>query len=353
MGQYTRDAIGRIVQKTETVGGVTKTYRYSNDRAGRLAQVTQDGAITATYSYDTNGNRLSGPGLTAAPNYDLQDRLITYGDTTYTYTDNGELTSTTTSGIVTTYSYDALGNLKSVTLPQSIVIDYIVDGQNRRIAKKVNGALVQGFLYESRLRPIAELDGSGNVVSRFVYATHANVPGYMVKGGVTYRIITDDLGTPRLIVSTADGSIVQRLDYDEFGNNISDSNPGFQPFGFAGGLYDRETRLVRFGVRDYDPSIARWASKDPIGFGGRDSNFGQLSPAFASRCRSGSGDRQRVALPRSPEAGQLRRTERWGYGNPPPACPTWPYQQAWTLARNRQNRVPSRGTRRFPHRGIF
>jgi hypothetical protein len=33
------------------------------------------------------------------------------------------------------------------------------------------------------------------------------------------------------------GSIAQRVDYDAFGNVILDTNPGFQPFGFAGGLY--------------------------------------------------------------------------------------------------------------------
>jgi hypothetical protein len=27
---------------------------------------------------------------------------------------------------------------------------------------------------------------------------------------------------------------------DEFGNVLADSNPGFQPFGFAGGLYDAD-----------------------------------------------------------------------------------------------------------------
>ena len=30
-------------------------------------------------------------------------------------------------------------------------ITYIIDGQNRRIGKKVNGALVEGFLYRSQL----------------------------------------------------------------------------------------------------------------------------------------------------------------------------------------------------------
>ena len=40
----------------------------------------------------------------------------------------------------------------------------------------------------------------------------------------------------------------------------------FQPFGFAGGIYDTDTKLVRFGARDYDPRVGRWTTKDPIRF---------------------------------------------------------------------------------------
>jgi hypothetical protein len=61
-------------------------------------------------------------------------------------------------------------------------------------------------------------------------------------------------------VNSADGSIAQKLDYDEFGNVLTDSNPGFIPFAFAGGLYDQDTKLVRFGARDYDPEA--WAVDD-------------------------------------------------------------------------------------------
>ena len=50
-------------------------------------------------------------------------------------------------------------------------------------------------------------------------------------------------------------------------------SPGFQPFGFAGGLYDPQTKLTRFGARDYDAETGRWTSKDPILFSGGDANL--------------------------------------------------------------------------------
>jgi RHS repeat-associated protein len=77
----------------------------------------------------------------------------------------------------------------------------------------------------------------------------------------------------RLVVDVSDGSVAQRLDYDEFGNVTTDTSPGFQPFGFAGGLYDPDAGLVRFGARDYDPATGRWTAKDPIGFTGGDTNL--------------------------------------------------------------------------------
>ncbi|MDQ3280948.1 MAG: IPT/TIG domain-containing protein [Acidobacteriota bacterium] len=257
---YARDAGGRISSDG------SRGYEY--DAAGRLVRVTSGGSAVAEYSYDVNSNRTEHRWLggTNTASYDAQDRLLRYGDTTYEYTQNGELKSKTLAGSTTTFEYDALGGLRRVVLPQGRTIDYVIDGQNRRVGKKVNGTLVQGWLYSDQLRLAAELDGSNAVVSRFLYGSHGTVPDYMIRGAVTYRIISDHLGSPRLVVNTADGTIVQRMEYDEFGRVLSDTNPGFQPFGFAGGLYDADTGLVRFGARDYDPYTGRWTTKDPILF---------------------------------------------------------------------------------------
>jgi RHS repeat-associated protein len=69
-------------------------------------------------------------------------------------------------------------------------------------------------------------------------------------------------------VNSSTGAVAERIDYDEWGQVLADTAPGFQPFGFAGGLYDRDTGLVRFGARDYDPRTGRWTNKDPLRFGG-------------------------------------------------------------------------------------
>jgi RHS repeat-associated protein len=45
------------------------------------------------------------------------------------------------------------------------------------------------------------------------------------------------------------------------------------PIAFAGGLYDKDTKLIKFGYREYDSITGRWITKDPIDFSGGDSNL--------------------------------------------------------------------------------
>jgi YD repeat-containing protein len=268
--EFVRDSLGRITQKRESsresAGSSTQktvvwSYRY--DAVGRLSEVKLGDTLTTTYSYDANGNRLSKvtPAGAESGAYDDQDRMLSYGDARYLYSEFGDLKFKIVGTDTTRYTYDAFGSLVSVRLPDGTLIEYLLDGNGLRVGRKLNGLITHKWLYSNNLRIAAELDAANAITSRFVYTTSENVPEYMVRGGAIYRLITDHLGSVRRVVNTQTGAIVQEMEYDEFGNVLSDSNPGF-----AGELHDAQTGLVRFGVRDYDANIGRWLGKDPILF---------------------------------------------------------------------------------------
>jgi len=99
------------------------------------------------------------------------------------------------------------------------------------------------------------------------------MPVAMNAEGVTYYLGYDQVGSLRIISDSA-GNVIKSVEYDSFGNILNDKTLTFTvPFGFAGGLHDRDSGLVKFGYRDYDPFVGRWTAKDPIGFEGGDTNL--------------------------------------------------------------------------------
>jgi len=274
-----RDKLGRIIQKTEVIGGATNVYRYTYDHLRRLTDVTLNGAAAEHFEYDANGNRTLGVNSAASTSYtgtyDDQDRLLSYGPFDFTYTANGELETkrNRNTGEEWIFAYDALGNLLSVGLPNGDLVEYLVDGLGRRVGKKKNGVLQKQWIYRDALKPAAELDGSGMLVSEFVYAAKSNVPDYVRRGGATYRVISDQLGSPRYVVNVANaGDVPFTASYTSFGE-MTGTGLDWMPFGFAGGHYDLDSGLVRFGARDLDPTSGRWTAKDPIVFDGRQANL--------------------------------------------------------------------------------
>ena len=122
----------------------------------------------------------------------------------------------------------------------------------------------------TRLPAVYNADDS--LKMRFEYAD-ARMPVAMTKDGVTYYLGYDQVGTLK-VVADASGNVIRSIEYDSFGNILDETNPLFAvPFGFAGGLHDRDTGLVRFGHRDYNPETGRWTAKDPILFAGGDTDL--------------------------------------------------------------------------------
>ena len=111
-------------------------------------------------------------------------------------------------------------------------IEYLHNANNQRVAKKVNGAVVEKYLWANLTTLLAVYNGSDKLIQRFEY-TDSRMPIAMTQNG----------------------------------NILSDSNSTFKiPFGFAGGLHDTDTNLTRFGFRDYDSFTGKWTAKDPIDF---------------------------------------------------------------------------------------
>ena len=341
--EYKRDNLNRVVEFQETKSQPirfkkgrhsrsrlqTDRYRYHYSKQGYLTEVQKNYRTISRYSYDNHGNRISAfsQGKYIQASYDSEDRLIRYGDYHFEYNENGDIEGKVKHTKIypkvrwlprwwipwlkrigyfrprikterTGYRYDSLGNLVYVKFPSRKKVEYIVDGKSRRIGKKVNGRFVEKYIYQSQTQ-IVGMEDHKSELTTFVYADQAHSPSLMIKNNIRYKMVRDHLGSIRMVVHSESGKVMQEMEYDAFGNVVKDTNPGFQPFGFAGGLHDRDTGLVRFGARDYNPVTGRWMQKDPIGFEGGDTNLyryinndpvnftdpkGTVSPASITAC---------------------------------------------------------------------
>ncbi|WP_049722417.1 RHS repeat domain-containing protein [Gilvimarinus polysaccharolyticus] len=272
---------GQIIQKTEMLsGGTQDTYVYGYDARNRLTEVQKNGDVVEAYGYDANGNRNLRTStelgvINQAATHNTGDQLAAQGNVTYSYDSNARLSEKLLvdgeNSELTTYVYDSVGRLKQVDTPTKSIA-YRHNALGNRVAKLVDGVLAEKYLWQDLTTLLATYDGQGNLKQRFEH-TLGHTPTSFTQGGQRYFIQTDHLGSPR-VITNASGAVVKSIRYDSYGVVIEDSNPTFSiPFGFAGGLYDADTGLVRFGFRDYDPVIGRWTARDPIGFGGGDTNL--------------------------------------------------------------------------------
>jgi len=275
--QLSYDSRGNISQKVESVAGAPAvTWKYKYDADGQLVQTLKNGVNQEQYEYDVNGNRTSyrRPDWTGAllSEFDVQDRIVRQGGVTYQFNSDGQLTQRGSD----TFQYSALGELLKATVAGKAVT-YTYDGMGR-LAARTDSAGTWQYMYGSLQNPFqltAARDTAGTLTT-FFYDDAGRLFA-MDKGGTKYYVGTDQVGTPK-VVSDASGNIVKTMEFDSFGMWTLDSKPDFDlPVGYGGGLNDKDTQLVRFGFRDYEPAAGRWTAKDPIFFrGGQGNLFGYV-----------------------------------------------------------------------------
>ncbi len=174
------------------------------------------------------------------------------GGDRFDYSARGELLSATVGATTVTYRYDALG---------------------RRVARVVGGQVTQ-YLYGdpgNAIRVTATRSPAG-VLTTYHYDDDGVLYAFE-RGGQRFFVGTDQVGTPRVVTGST-GAVLDVREYDAYGNLISDSQPSFDlPIGYAGGLEDRVTGLVRFGFRDLDTASGRWTARDPALYDGGQANL--------------------------------------------------------------------------------
>ena len=167
-----------------------------------------------------------------------------------------------------TYAYDAENHIKSV----DGVAAYVYDGEGNRVRKLLGENL--RMVYGIGGDMLAEFDGtSGALKKEYIYGANG-LAATIAAGEGTRYVTADHLGSPRIITST-NGAVVSRHDYQPFGEELfvgmgdrisaqGYSNPvDSLRQKFTGYERDNETGLDFAQARYYGSMMGRFTSADP------------------------------------------------------------------------------------------
>jgi len=197
--------------------------------------------------------------------YDVDNRMLTAGSTTFNYDNNGNLITKTSEGNVTNYSWDFNDMLTQVTNGSNTYI-YRYDGLGSRMARIENST-------ETRyVGGLAETDASGNITAYYVYGL--GLISKITPSNEAYYYHYDGIGST-VGMSDSLGAMVNKYAYDAFGKVLNEEETIPNPFKYVGqyGVMDEGNGLLYMRARYYDPEVGRFISKDPIGFLGGDINL--------------------------------------------------------------------------------
>jgi RHS repeat-associated protein len=214
---YAYDAWGNLLQKNITKCSAEHLLATA-DAQNRIHVPTPD------YVYDAAGNMTT----------DVTDGVTAF------YDQENRVSTATSGGITTTYSYDSDGN---------------------RVIKS-NGSTGTLYWY---MAPgvVAETDLAGTTQSEYIFFDGERVArrdGATGTGGVFYYF-SDHLKTASVITDSV-GVIKAESDYYPWGGELPFVNNDSNHYKFTGKERDGESGLDYFGARYYSNGLGRWISAD-------------------------------------------------------------------------------------------
>jgi RHS repeat-associated protein len=284
---YTYDQVGNLATKTDYRG---KQTSYEYDPVNRLVARRPDaglGETPVTFTYNETGLRksMTDASGTTTYAYDLRDRLLSkqtpQGTLTYTHDLASGLTSMRSSNAdgvsvdytyddayrlekvidnrlaagTTTYTYDAVGNLKSDSRPNGVRSDYTYNSQNRllNLASTMSGATQAGYAYtlDRTGRRLSVNEHSGRTVNytydpvyRLTREVVSGAQNVAENGAVDYTY--DPVGNRLSRISNLQGVLSSTSAYDANDRLTSDAHDANGNVRGADGrtfVYDFENRV--------------------------------------------------------------------------------------------------------------
>jgi len=233
------------------MGSAVSSYTFTLDGNGNRKHSTQTEPLGATdpagatvYEYNTQRNRLLSAGAVNYT-YDDEGRLQAAGSASFTFDCDQRLIGIDTG---TQFFYDGRGNrLKAIR--GGVTTYYIYDPWGNLLAEADANGITRKCVYGNGLLALA--------TSLDLYCYHFDATGNTIA-------LTDMAQT-----------VVNSYVYEPFGQILAQQETIAQPFKFVGryGVMAEQNGIYYMRARYYDPSVGRFISEDPLGFGGGDVNL--------------------------------------------------------------------------------
>ncbi len=283
IASYSYDLLSRTAQVTYG-NGVTTEFEYS-DSSDLLAidtDFTAGSDMRFDYAY-TPAHQLykiaaSDPAYESHPGsqtwseayaVNQMNQYTSAGGDPYSYDGNGNLVS---GGGRSDIVHDALNRLIKVTR-NGVTTRHDYDAQDRRIKSiehfGTQNAVIRHFLY-SDAAEIGEYDDGGTLVKRFIYGPGSVLPVAMIDESGSGDTIWLHLDQRQSVVALSDeaGGVLSQggqLTYSPFGEG-AEQQASISPWRFTSQRYDVLSDLYYFRARYYDSRTGRFLEPDPIGY---------------------------------------------------------------------------------------